>query len=89
MIKWKCSVCLAKRESEVKPVLYQRLCEDCKVSHYTNLVGIYKYSGDDGFRQEEARLLTERAITREKEKQEVAQAMLGRYLMPARGCPWR
>ena len=61
MIKWKCSVCLAKRESEVKPVLYQRLCEDCKVSHYTNLVGIYKYSGDDGFRQEEARLLLKQA----------------------------
>ena len=61
MIKWKCSVCLAKRESEVKPVLYQRLCEDCKVTHYTNLVGIYKYSGDDGFRQEEARLLLKQA----------------------------
>jgi hypothetical protein len=61
MVKWKCSVCLAKRESEVKPVLYQRLCEDCKVSHYTNLVGIYKYSGDDGFRQEEARLLLKQA----------------------------
>jgi len=61
VIKWKCSVCLAKRESEVKPVLYQRLCEDCKVTHYTNLVGIYKYSGDDGFRQEEARLLLKQA----------------------------
>ena len=61
MIKWKCSVCLATRQSEVKPVLYQRLCEDCKVSHYTNLVGIYKYSGDDGFRQEEARLLLKQA----------------------------
>jgi len=61
MVKWKCSVCLAKRESEVKPVLYQRLCEDCKVSHYTNLVGIYKYSGDNGFRQEEARLLLKQA----------------------------
>jgi len=61
VIKWKCSVCLAKRESEVKPVLYQRLCEDCKVSHYTNLVGIYKYSGDNGFRQEEARLLLKQA----------------------------
>jgi hypothetical protein len=61
VIKWKCSVCLAKRESEVKPVLYQRLCEDCKVTHYTNLVGIYKYSGDSGFRQEEARLLLKQA----------------------------
>ena len=61
MIQWKCSVCRANRESEVKPVVYQRLCEDCKVSHYTNLVGIYKYSGDDGFRQEEARLLLKQA----------------------------
>ena len=61
MIKWKCSVCLATRQSEVKPVLYQRLCEDCKVTHYTNLVGIYRYSGDDGFRQEEARLLLKQA----------------------------
>jgi len=61
VIKWKCSVCQATRQSEVKPVLYQRLCEDCKVSHYTNLVGIYKYSGDNGFRQEEARLLLKQA----------------------------
>ena len=66
MIKWKCSVCLATRQSEVKPVLYQRLCEDCKVTHYTNLVGIYKYSGyaysnEGGFRQEEARLLLKQA----------------------------
>lgn len=50
MVKWKCSVCLAKRESEVKPILYQRLCEDCKVQHYKNLVGIYKYSNEGGFR---------------------------------------
>ena len=61
MIKWKCSVCLAKRESEVKPVLYQRLCEDCKVSHYRNLVGIYAYSNEGGFRQEGARLLLKQA----------------------------
>jgi len=59
VIKWKCSVCLAKRESEVKPVLYQRLCEDCKVEHYKKLVGIYSVEG--GFRQEEARLLLKQA----------------------------
>ena len=61
MVKWKCSVCNTKRESEVKPVLYQRLCEDCKVQHYKNLVGIYKYSNEGGFRQEEARLLLKQA----------------------------
>ena len=61
MIKWKCSVCLATRQSEVKPVLYQRLCEDCKVTHYTNLVGIYKFANEGGFRQEEARLLLKQA----------------------------
>jgi len=61
VIKWKCSVCLATRQSEVKPVLYQRLCEDCKVTHYTNLVGIYAYSSEGGFRQEEARLLLKQA----------------------------
>lgn len=61
MIKWKCSVCLATRQSEVKPVLYQRLCEDCKVTHYTNLVGIYKFGNEGGFRQEEARLLLKQA----------------------------
>ena len=61
MVKWKCCVCLAKRESEVKPVLYQRLCEDCKVTHYKNLVGIYAYSSEGGFRQEEARLLLKQA----------------------------
>jgi hypothetical protein len=59
VIKWKCSVCLAKRESEVKPVLYQRLCEDCKVEHYKKVVGIYALEG--GFRQEEARLLLKQA----------------------------
>jgi len=59
MVKWKCSVCLAKRESEVKPVLYQRLCEDCKVEHYKKLVEIYRLEG--GFRLEEARLLLKQA----------------------------
>lgn len=59
MIKWKCSVCLAKRESEVKPVLYQRLCEDCKVSHYKTLVQIYQPEG--GVRLEEAKRLLEAA----------------------------
>jgi hypothetical protein len=57
--KWKCSVCLATRQSEVKPVLYQRLCEDCKVEHYKKLVAIYSVEG--GFRQEEARLLLKQA----------------------------
>ena len=59
MIKWKCSVCLATRQSEVKPVLYQRLCEDCKVEHSKKLVAIYSVEG--GFRQEEARLLLKQA----------------------------
>ena len=59
MIKWKCSVCLATRQSEVKPVLYQRLCEDCKVEHYKKVVDIYALEG--GFRKEEARLLLKQA----------------------------
>jgi hypothetical protein len=59
VIKWKCSLCWQKVESEVKPALIERLCKPCKVRHYTTLVEIYKSQG--GFRLDEARLLLKAA----------------------------
>ncbi len=59
MIRWKCLVCEAKQQSEVKPQIGQRLCPPCKVRHYQRLVDIYKPEG--GFRLDEARLLLKQA----------------------------
>ena len=59
MIKWKCSLCWEKVESEAKPPLIERLCKPCKVRHYTTLVAIYKSQG--GFRLDEAKLLLQQA----------------------------
>ena len=66
MIKWKCSVCWMTRQTEVKPKLIERLCEDCAVSHWKKVTDIYKNEG--GMRLEEARL-----------KLRVAQAALKAY----------
>lgn len=59
MVKWKCSLCWEKVESEVKPQLVERLCKPCKVRHYTTLVEIYKPGG--GFRLDEAKMLLKAA----------------------------
>ena len=59
MIKWECSLCWKKLETEIKPPLIQRLCKPCKVRHYKTLVEIYKHQG--GFRLDEAKLLLENA----------------------------
>lgn len=59
MIKWKCVLCNAKCESEVKPNLGRRLCKKCMVRHYRTLVEIYKPEG--GMRLEEAKRLLEAA----------------------------
>ena len=45
MIKWKCTICWRQMVTEVKPSLVERLCPDCKVSHWQKVVDIYK-SGD-------------------------------------------
>ena len=54
MVKWKCSICWMTRQSEVKPHLLERLCEDCAVTHWRKVVEIYKH--EKGMRLEEARL---------------------------------
>lgn len=45
MSKWKCTICWRQMATEVKPDLIERLCPDCKVSHWQRVVDIYK-SGD-------------------------------------------
>jgi hypothetical protein len=59
MVKWKCLICEAKQESEIKPAIGQRLCKKCLVRHYKNLVEIYKPEG--GMRFEEAKRLLDAA----------------------------
>lgn len=41
MTKWKCSICWRQMVTEVKPNLIERLCPDCKVSHWRKVVDIY------------------------------------------------
>jgi transposase-like protein len=59
MIKWKCVVCNAEMQTEVRPELGQRLCKPCAVRHYQRLVDIYRPEG--GFRLEEAKMLLKAA----------------------------
>ena len=41
MIKWKCTIGWRQMATEVKPNLIERLCPDCKVSHWQKVVEIY------------------------------------------------
>ena len=59
MIKWKCVLCDAKCETEVKPGLGQRLCNKCLLRHYQTLVQIYK--PERGVILDEAKRLLEQA----------------------------
>ena len=59
MVKWKCVLCDAKCETEVKHGLGQRLCKKCLARHYQTLVQIYKPEG--GMRLDEAKRLLEQA----------------------------
>jgi hypothetical protein len=43
--KWKCTICWRQMATETKPNLIERLCPDCKVSHWQKVVDIYK-TGD-------------------------------------------
>lgn len=45
MTKWKCTICWRQMATEVKPNLIERLCPDCKVSHWKKVVEIYE-TGD-------------------------------------------
>jgi hypothetical protein len=72
MVKWKCVLCDAKCESEVKPNLGQRLCKPCLVVHWKRVVSIY--SSAKGIRFEEARVnlaAAERALKADRAKKEV------------------
>ena len=59
MVKWKCVLCDAKCETEVKPGLGQRLCKKCLVRHYQPLV--QNYTPEGGMRLDEAKRLLEQA----------------------------
>lgn len=45
MTKWKCTICSRQMATETKPNLIERLCPDCKVSHWQKVVQIYE-TGD-------------------------------------------
>jgi hypothetical protein len=72
MVKWRCLMCDAKQQSDVKPQLGQRLCKQCMVGHYERLVAIYKPGG--GFRFEEAKLHLKAAKAELKAKWKEANA---------------
>lgn len=72
MKKWKCVICARKMETAVKPDLMERLCPDCKVSHWRKVVDIYNYSITDTERLAEAKSKLSAAVTAlKKARQEV------------------
>lgn len=69
MSKWKCTICWRQMATEVKPDLIERLCPDCKVSHWQKVVDIYK-TGDKA-RLSEAKIKLLMARKELKKSQEV------------------
>ena len=69
MIKWKCVICARQMATEVKPNLIERLCPDCKVSHWQKVVEIYE-SGDKK-RLADAQVKLRAAVKALKKTQEV------------------
>lgn len=71
MSKWKCTICWRQMATEVKPDLIERLCPDCKVSHWQKVVDIYNYSITDTERLAEAKSKLRAAVKALKKSQEV------------------
>ena len=69
MTKWKCTICWRQMATEAKPNLIERLCPDCKVSHWQKVVEIYK-TGDQA-RLAEAKIKLLMARKALKKSQEV------------------
>ena len=74
MSKWKCVICQRQVVTETKPSLVERLCADCKVSHWRKVVDIYSFSADAKDRLAEAKSKLRAAEkARNKTRQEVIQ----------------
>ena len=56
MSKWKCTICWRQMQTDVKPGLIERLCPDCKVSHWQKVVDIYKAGDAERLAQAQAKL---------------------------------
>lgn len=41
MIAWQCSLCGKKNRTDVRPLLQERLCPECKVRHWERLLMMY------------------------------------------------
>ena len=69
MTKWKCVICARQMVTETKPNLIERLCPDCKVSHWQKVVDIY--TTGDKERLTEAKGKLRAAVKALKKTQEV------------------
>jgi len=67
--KWKCVICARQMVTETKPNLIERLCADCRVSHWQKVVDIY--STGDKERLKEAQVKLRAAVKALKKTQEV------------------
>ena len=56
MSKWKCTICWRQMQTDIKPGLIERLCPDCKVSHWQKVVDIYKTGDAERLAQAKAKL---------------------------------
>jgi len=70
MIKWKCVICARQMATKVKPNLIERLCADCKVTHWQKVVDIYT-TGDKKRLAEAKKKLSAAVTALNKTRQEV------------------
>jgi len=68
--KWKCVICARQMVTNIKPNLIERLCPDCKVSHWQKVVDIYT-TGDKKRLAEAKKKLSAAVTALNKTRQEV------------------
>jgi len=68
--KWKCVICARQMVTKTKPNLIERLCADCKVSHWQKVVDIYT-TGDKKRLAEAKKKLSAAVTALKKTRQEV------------------
>jgi len=68
--KWKCVICARQMVTNIKPNLIERLCADCKVSHWQKVVDIYT-TGDKKRLAEAKKKLSAAVTALNKTRQEV------------------
>jgi hypothetical protein len=65
--KWKCTICWRQMQTDTKPGLIERLCPDCKVSHWAKVVAIYQTGDADRLAEAKTKLRAAQAALKKEQ----------------------